>query len=318
MYLSNSNFNNQVSSLISNKEESFLLNFKQPPATSTAEEIAALRKEIEELRKQPPQIIYKTILKPVSSSPMTDLKTQEEMNNAKEQISSLEQRLKQLQQVSPSSAASEAELIKSWQVNKKVTQIACLNKFTNSWQLGSGVLISGDGKVLTNQHVVRPSVGVLLPDYCLVLFENDYDAQLKGYKKQYRAGLVGFFEDRDAALLKIQDIVYRDQNGAAQLMPLSGSFNYFESTSAFPQIGETVYVVGFPESASYAFSVTKGIISNYTTNNIYFGTDAQIDRGNSGGAAINSGGQLIGLPTYKYVGDGDYRGYILNINSLKL
>ena len=82
--------------------------------------------------------------------------------------------------------------------------------------------------------------------------------------------------------------------------------------------GDADYVIGFPESAKFNFSVTKGIISNLISNDVYFGTDAQIDRGNSGGAAVNSAGQLIGLPTYKYVGGGDYRGYILDIHSLNL
>lgn len=285
------------------------------------QEIAKLRQEIEELKKKPPQIIYKTVLTPASPTP--DLKTQQDLEKAKQQISSLEQQLQQLQTQQQSQPAaqplSDAELIKSWQASEKVAQVACENKFLGSWQLGSGALISADGKLLTNQHVVQPSIGIFLPDYCLILFTKDFNPQTQTYQKQYRATITGFFQDRDAALLKIQDIIWKDQMGVVQTALPGGSFQYFEiATSTNPQIGDAVYVVGFPESAKFAFSVTKGIISNLTSEGIYFGTDAQIDRGNSGGAALNRAGQLIGLPTWKYVGAGDYRGYILNIQTIKL
>jgi len=195
-------------------------------------------------------------------------------------------------------------------------QIACQNNLLNTWQLGSGVLISEDGKILTNLHVVQLTMGNF-PDYCLALFSKDYNSQTQGYQREYRATITGFFNGRDAAQLKIQDVVYRDQNGQIQTAPIVSPFQFFRPASGAPQIGDAAYVIGFPESASFNFSVTKGIISNLTSDN-YFGTDAQIDRGNSGGAAVNSQGQLIGLPTYKFISGGDYRGYILDINSLKL
>jgi serine protease Do len=217
------------------------------------------------------------------------------------------------------SAISDSDLIKFWQASDKVVQVACQDKILNSWQMGSGVLISDDGKVLTNQHVVQSSFSMVSPDYCLVMFTKDFDPQKHGYLKQYRATISGFFQDRDAALLKIIDSISKDPNGAVQTLPVIQTFSYFPIVSTVtPQIGDAVYVIGFPESAQLSFSVTKGIISNMTSDGIYFGTDAQIDRGNSGGAALNSTGQLIGLPTWKFVSSGDYRGYILNINSIKL
>jgi len=291
-----------------------------PMASSTAEELAVLRQELEKLKNQPPQIIYKTVLTPASPSSTPNLKTQSELDKATEKINSLEQQLQQLQAQGSQSAsqASDTNSIKSWQASEKVVQIACQDKLAGSWQLGSGVLISEDGKVLTNQHVVKPSFGVLLPDYCLVLFSKDYNSQAQSYQKEYRATISGFFEGRDAALLKIQDSIYKNQNSQIQTTSITSPFQFFQIASATPQIGDAIYVIGFPESASFAFSVTKGIISNFVPNEVYFGTDAQIDRGNSGGAAINSAGQLIGLPTYKFVSSGDYRGYILDIHSLKL
>ena len=308
-----------------NIKNNFKIDFSSAPkslndnGTSTQSAIDQLKKEIEELKKQPPKIIYKSVLTSVSPSPAPDLKTQEELNNANQRIGSLEQQLQKFQAQSSQSqpAGSDANSIQFWQASEKVVQIACQDKTVGVWQLGSGVLISGDGKVLTNQHVAQLSSG-LSPDYCLALFSKDYDAGTQSFKREYRATMAGYFNGRDAALLKIQDVIYRDAGGQIQNAPILNSFQFFSPAVNQPQIGDTAYVIGFPESAKFNFSVTKGIISNLIPNDVYFGTDAQIDRGNSGGAAVNSAGQLIGLPTYKYVGSGDYRGYILDIHSLNL
>jgi len=301
--------------------------FSVPSATSTPvldtqQQIAQLQKEIEDLKNRPPQVIYKTILTPASPSPTPDLKTQQELSQANEQINSLTQQLQTLQaqksqQGQP--AVSDSDLIKSWAASDKVVQVACQDTTLNTWQMGSGVLVSADGKVLTNQHVVQSSLSMAPPDYCLIMFTKDFDPTSGGYRIQYRATVSGFFQDRDAALLKIVDSISKDSNGAVQSSPVNQTFSYFPLlANAIPQIGDAVYVIGFPESAQLNFSVTKGIISNVTSDGSYYGTDAQIDRGNSGGAALNSLGQLIGLPTYKFVSDGDYRGYILNIQTIKL
>ncbi|MDD2753044.1 MAG: trypsin-like peptidase domain-containing protein [Candidatus Portnoybacteria bacterium] len=283
--------------------------------TSTQSEIDQLRREVEALKKQPSAVA----LTFASPSPAPDLKTQEALSSANQKISSLEKQLQQLQAQSGQTpfAGGDANLIQTWKASEKVVQIACENKSLGAWQLGSGVLISSDGKILTNQHVAQLSSGQT-PDYCLVLFSGDYDTASQSYKREYRAVVAGYFSGRDAALLKVQDVIYQDAGGQTQNAPILNSFQFFRSAVGQPQIGDPVYIVGFPESAKFNFSVTKGIISNLTSGDIYFGTDAQIDRGNSGGAAINSAGQLIGLPTYKYVGSGDYRGYILDIHSLNL
>ncbi len=315
----------EVSSIFKPETEK-TLNLLEPPAdqnkNSEAEQIAQLRQEIEELKKQQAEETKKSVLRLASPLPI-DLKTQEELNRAQEQIKSLTQQLVQIQKEkaqfpTPIPVVSDADLLKSWQASDKVVQVACQDKFLNSWQMGSGVLVSADGKILTNQHVVQSSLSLAAPDYCLILFNKDFDSQTQAYKKQYRATVAGSFQDRDAILLKINDYLYTDQSGIVQSASASGPFSYFQVAAAVPQIGDSVYVIGFPESANFAFSVTKGIISNLTSDGLYFGTDAQIDRGNSGGAALNSAGQLIGLPTYKFVSSGDYRGYILDIQTIKL
>lgn len=115
-----------------------------PHASSTEEELAFLRQEVETLRNQPAKIIYRTIMTPASPSPAPDLNTQAALAKAQEQINSLQQQLANLQaQAQPTpTAASEAQLIQSWQADQKVAEIACENKTLGGWQLGSAVLIS--------------------------------------------------------------------------------------------------------------------------------------------------------------------------------
>jgi len=285
--------------------------------TSAQVEIDRLKKEIEDLKNQSPQ--YKSALTPASPPPASNLKTQEELSRANQRIGSLEQQLQRFQEQGGQapSLSGDANLIQAWRASEKVVQVACEDKNIGTWQLGSGVLIGGEGKILTNQHVAQLSSGQT-PDYCLVLFSSDYDAASQSYKREYRAVVAGYFGGRDAALLKVRDVIYRDADGQIQSAPILNSFQFFRPAGDQPQIGDAAYIIGFPESAKFNFSVTKGIISNLNPGDVYFGTDAQIDRGNSGGAAINSAGQLVGLPTYKYVGSGDYRGYILDIHSLNL
>lgn len=304
---------NQKSELGINLSSDLLKN-----GVSLEDEVALLKKEIEKLKDQPPQIIYKSALTPTDSLAAPGLETQEELNAANQKIISLQQQLQQLQAQSSQTGGSgdDTNLVQSWQASDKVVQIACQDKALGGWQLGSGVLISGDGQILTNQHVAQLSSG-LTPDYCLALFSKDYDAGAQTFKREYRAVVEGYFSGRDAALLKVQDVIFQ-ADGQIRSAPIINSFQYFKPASNTAQIGDTVYVFGFPESAKFNFSATKGIISNLTAEEVYFGTDAQIDRGNSGGAAVNTDGQLVGLPTYKYAGGGDYRGYILDIHSLNL
>lgn len=294
---------------------SFVPKTSQNNGTSTQEEIEQLRKEIEELKKRQSPVAMTS----ASPEPAPDLKTQEALNSANQKISSLEKQLQQLQEQGSQTPSSggDANLIQAWRASEKVVQIACEDKALGAWQLGSGVLISADGKILTNQHVAQVSSGQT-PDYCLALFNKDYDSASRSFKREYRAVVSGYFSGRDAALLKVQDVIYKDADGQIQNAPILNSFQFFRPAGSQPRIGDAVYILGFPESAGFNFSATKGIISNLTSGDIYFGTDAQIDRGNSGGAAVDSAGQLIGLPTYKYVGSGDYRGYILDIHSLNL
>ena len=154
--------------------------------------------------------------------------------------------------------------------------------------MGSGVIISSDGYIVTNNHVIEGA--------------DEIDVTLND-KREYTARLVGTDPTTDIALLKIE---------AEELPYLT------LSNSDDIKVGEWVLAVGNPFNLSS--TVTAGIVSAKARNlNIYGGTngsiesfiqtDAAINRGNSGGALVNTKGELVGINAAIYSPTGVYSGY---------
>ena len=156
---------------------------------------------------------------------------------------------------------------------------------------GSGVIISEDGYILTNNHVISSSDS---SSFYQVSDAKSITVKIYGDETEYSAEIVGADSQTDLAVLKI------DKTGltAAEL-----------GDSSSVQIGEFVLAIGNPYSLD--FSVTAGIISalnremtvDSTTYNV-IQADCAINSGNSGGALVNSKGQVIGITTLKLSGTG--------------
>ena len=157
---------------------------------------------------------------------------------------------------------------------------------------GSGVIISSDGYIITNHHVI----------------ETAEDIQITTNNNQsYDAKIIGSDEQNDIALLKIET---NDE------LPYA-VFGDSDST----QIGEWVLAVGNPFNLTS--TVTAGIISAKSRNldptgrttQSYIQTDAAVNPGNSGGALINDKGELIGINTAIQTQTGSYVGYSFAVPS---
>jgi serine protease Do len=145
--------------------------------------------------------------------------------------------------------------------------------------LGSGVVVSPDGYILTNNHVVEGATDVK------VQFSD---------KHEYPAKIVGTDKYTDVAVLKI------DKTGLTTL-PLADSSR--------SQVGDVVLAMGNPFGLGQ--TVTMGIISAKGRAGLgierfedFIQTDAAINRGNSGGALIDTHGELVGINTAILSGDG--------------
>ena len=151
---------------------------------------------------------------------------------------------------------------------------------------GSGIIISEDGYILTNAHVIKGASAVKV-----VLYNEE----------EYEAKVIGSDAQTDIAVLKIE----ANNLTVAKL-----------GDSTQVEVGETVYAIGNPGGLSLQSSFTDGIISGVdrlvtTSDNTYamtvLQTNAAINPGNSGGALVNEYGQVIGITSSKLV-NVDYEG----------
>lgn len=141
--------------------------------------------------------------------------------------------------------------------------------------LGSGVIVSKDGYILTNNHVVGGM--------------DEIRVKLSVSKKEYKAELIGADPKSDVALIKID---------APDLKPI------VIADSEGLRVGDVVLAVGSPFGLDQ--TVTQGIVSALGRKNLaitdggyenFIQTDAPINRGNSGGALIDASGRLVGINT---------------------
>ena len=184
--------------------------------------------------------------------------------------------------------------VKNTAISSGINSIADLFNGTKRQQqigTGSGVIISSDGYIVTNNHVIDGAT--------------DLEITLNNRKK-YKAILIGTDSKNDIALLKI------DAEEILPYIPFSDSDNL--------NIGEWVLAVGNPYNLTS--TVTAGIVSakgrdlqgNYSTDS-FIQTDAAVNPGNSGGALVNSRGELVGINTAISTKTGSYIGYSFAVPS---
>ena len=165
---------------------------------------------------------------------------------------------------------------------------------------GSGFIITSDGYILTNYHVIADSEKVTVATY-----DNE----------TYDAKVIGYDESNDIAVLKIE---------AEGLKPVTlGDSNSL-------RVGDTVLAIGNP-LGELTFSLTRGIVSALSrsvamssgSTMSLIQTDCAINSGNSGGALFNEYGEVIGITNAKYSSSGysgeasiDNIGFAIPINSV--
>ena len=152
---------------------------------------------------------------------------------------------------------------------------------------GSGFIISNDGYIVTNYHVV----------------DNSNSISITPYKKSARSvELIGYDSNKDVALLKI-----------------TGTYDYLDfGNSNDINVGEKVIAMGNPFGLS--FSVTEGIVSALNRpgdagDEAYIQTDVPLNPGNSGGPLINKQGKVIGINNFK-IADSENLGFALESNEV--
>ena len=155
---------------------------------------------------------------------------------------------------------------------------------------GSGTLVDRGGLIFTNRHVVEEA-----EDYVVEILEDPNEPPVP----RYRARLLGYSMDVDFAQLQID----RDERGR----PVAAdgiNLPFLSSVTTDAQRGDRVFVFGYPGIGDGYLALTQGTVStirNGTVNSrrlrVWYQTDAQIAPGNSGGLAVNTRGEMVGIPT---------------------
>lgn len=191
-----------------------------------------------------------------------------------------------------------------YNVNSLISMFGNRGQSSTATASGSGIIISEDGYILTNNHIVSSSSD---SDFYEVSSATKVTVKLFNDETEYEAEIVGTDEQTDLAVIKI------DKTDLPKA-------EFADSDNI--KVGEFAMAVGNP--LGMQSSITCGVISavnreitdsdGITYNLIQ--TDAAINAGNSGGALVNSEGQVIGVNTLKLQGDGiEGMGFAIPINS---
>ena len=179
-----------------------------------------------------------------------------------------------------------------YNVNSLISMFGRQSQTTTAEASGSGIIISEDGYILTNNHIVSTSSE---ESYYEVSEATKVTVTLFNDETEYEAKIIGTDEQTDLAVIKI------DKTGLTKA-------EFADSDNI--KVGEFAMAVGNP--LGLQSSITCGVVSavnrevtdsdGKTYNLIQ--TDAAINSGNSGGALVNSEGQVIGINTLKLQGEG--------------
>lgn len=172
-----------------------------------------------------------------------------------------------------------------------------LNAQKTNLATGSGVVLTSNGYIATNHHVIEDAIKI------------EVDVFTAGKKSTYKAEIIKSDKENDLAVLKINDVGFK----AFGAIPYT-----FKATNV--NVGEKVFAMGYPriDVQGEEVKVTDGIISSKTgfqNNNKTYQISAAIQPGNSGGPLFDNQGNLIGI-TNAGIPSGENVGYAIKISYL--
>ena len=200
----------------------------------------------------------------------------------------------------PGGALTTQQIVK--QVEPSVVAITTYANIRNfqASGMGSGIVISEDGYIVTNAHVVQGAQGITVQ-----MSNGD----------SFEARVIGADSKTDLAVIKV------DASGLT-----AATFGNSDQV----EVGEKVLAIGNPQSMEFYGSVTQGIVSglerkivasdsegNTTSYSNLIQTDAAINPGNSGGALVNEFGQVIGINSAKVLNGSEGIGFAIPSNDVK-
>jgi len=153
---------------------------------------------------------------------------------------------------------------------------------------GSGVVVGAEGVVATNYHVIFDnSAGRFFTDIFFSLPSES--AQAASLQNRYRLKPLLVDKEQDLALLRVET------GGVAGAPLIFPSIEMGDSRAL--ETGDEIVIIGFPEKGGLSVTVNRGEVRGKDMLKNWIKTDARVIHGNSGGAAVDSDGKLVGIPT---------------------
>lgn len=191
-----------------------------------------------------------------------------------------------------------------------IVELVCIDNVDKDiYYTGSGTVIDKSGLIMTNRHILASSDDSLIT-YCGAGFTTDLQ---KPPRIEYIAAVTAMHDETDLAMLKITEhLDGRALPKEFSWISLEGSADAARALS----LGDPVYIGGYPGIGAETFTFTEGVVSG-RVGQYLIKTSALIDSGASGGAAFDSEGRYIGVPTAAVRGDiGGSLGYLIGADAV--
>ncbi len=153
---------------------------------------------------------------------------------------------------------------------------------------GSAVLVRKDGLVITNFHVIARDRSTRAFDEIFLSLPSEASADAATAPRQFKLKIVLTNQERDLALLR----VLPDKPETPVELPY-----IVIADSHKVELLDDVFIIGFPEKGGTTVTVNPGVVEGKDALDDWIKTNGRLLHGNSGGAAVNSEGKLIGVPT---------------------
>lgn len=217
---------------------------------------------------------------------------------------------------------SDSPIIQTPSYNQNAIAVSVVNIFCPSTQSeeessgGSGTIISEDGLILTNSHIIPQDDKYLHVDEigCLVVLPNPTTGQPDEIYLAYPIVLPGISDNYDLAYMNIYAAYYDTDTGEyAGTYPRKFPF-VDTATQCAAQLGESIRIFGYPAiSGGYSLTITDGVVSSFPGDGLIV-TSAKISHGNSGGLAVDKNGCMIGIPSMVSYDEVESLGVIISMD----
>jgi S1-C subfamily serine protease len=155
---------------------------------------------------------------------------------------------------------------------------------------GSAVVVRSDGVLVTNYHVILNTRTTRSYDEIFLSLSGEGDAASSSARYRLKPLLIN--KDYDLALLRVES------DASGNPVPKSFTFPSIEIGDSLKiKVLEDLFIIGFPEKGGSSVTVNRGVVEGKDLLANWIKTDARVIHGNSGGAAVNSEGKLVGIPT---------------------